>query len=428
MKNSNREVWVIGGQRIPFVKSNTTYDGINQQELLTQALKALVRKYGLEGQKVGEVALGAVLKHPRDFSLAREAVLGSGLDPHTPAFDLQKACGTGLTTTAMIANMISVGQIDVGIGGGSDTNSEPPLTAKRELVRRLLALQRAPSAPAKIAALFKLSPSLFWPEIPAVKEARTGLSMGESCELMVREWGITRAEQDQLAYESHAKAAKAYEAGFYDDMIVEFQGIKKDGILRADTTVEKLAKLKPAFAKDGKGTLTAGNSTPLSDGASAVLLSTPEYAKKKGWKGLARVVDYQSAAVDYVGGEGLLMAPTYAVADLLKRNNLQLQDFDYYEIHEAFAGQVLCNLKAWETESYCKEKLGWDKALGSIDRSKMNVNGSSLANGHPFAATGGRIVHTLAKLLSAKGSKGRGLISICTAAGMGVAMILETID
>jgi acetyl-CoA C-acetyltransferase len=426
MKNINRDVWVIGGQRIPFVKSNTVYDGINQQELLTQALRALVRKYGLEGEKVGEVALGAVLKHPRDFSLAREAVLGSGLDPHTPAFDLQKACGTGLTTTAMIANEICMGQIEVGIAGGSDTNSDPPLTAKRELVRRLLALQRAPNAAAKIAAALKLNPSLFWPEIPQVKEARTGLSMGESCELMVREWGISRLDQDQWAYESHHKAAKAFEAGFFDDMVIEYQGISKDGILRADTSVEKLAKLKPVFAKDGKGTLTAGNSTPLSDGASTVLLASPEYAQKKGWKGLAKVVDYQSAAVDYVGGEGLLMAPTYAVSELLKRNNLKLQDFDYYEIHEAFAGQVLCNLKAWETESYCREKLGQSQALGSIDRSKINVNGSSLANGHPFAATGGRIVHTLAKLLAAKG-KGRGLISICTAAGMGVAMILETI-
>ncbi|MNS85480.1 3-ketoacyl-CoA thiolase [compost metagenome] len=353
--------------------------------------------------------------------------MGSGLDPHTPAVDMQKACGTGLATTALIANAICMGQIDVGIGGGSDTNSEPPLTAKRELVRRLLALQRAPNAGAKIAALFKLNPALFWPEIPQVKEARTGLSMGESCELMVREWGISRQDQDQIAFESHQKAAKAYEAGFYDDMITEYQGIKKDGILRADTSMEKLAKLKPVFANDGKGTLTAGNSTPLSDGASAVLLASPDYTKKKGWTGLAKVIDYQSAAVDYVGGEGLLMAPTYAVSDLLKRNNLKLQDFDFYEIHEAFAGQVLCNLKAWETENYCKEKLGQPGALGKIDRTKLNVVGSSLANGHPFAATGGRIVHTAAKLLAAKGSPGRALISICTAAGMGVAMILETI-
>ncbi|MNK08028.1 3-ketoacyl-CoA thiolase [compost metagenome] len=427
MKNQNREVWVIGGQRIPFVKSQTIYDGIGQQEILTQALRALVTKYGLERQKVGEVVAGAVLKHPRDFSLVREAVLGSGLDPHTPAFDLQKACGTGLSAAAMIANEISIGQIDVGIAGGSDTNSEPPLTAKRELVVRLMNLQRAKSFGQKLGAAFALmKPSLFWPQIPAVKEARTGLSMGESCELMVREWGITREAQDQWAYESHHKASIAYEAGFFDDMMVEYKGIKKDGILRADTTVEKLGKLRPAFANDGKGTLTAGNSTPLSDGASAVLLSTPEYAKSKNWTGLARVVDYQSAAVDYVGGEGLLMAPTYAVSELLKRNNLKLQDFDFYEIHEAFAGQVLCTLKAWESEKYCQEKLGVSQALGSIDRAKINVKGSSLAVGHPFAATGGRIVHTLAKLLHEKG-KGRGLISICTAGGQGVAMILEAI-
>lgn len=428
MRNINREVWLIGGRRIPFVKSNSTYDGISQQEILTQSLSSLVEKYGLRGEIVGEVALGAVLKHPRDFSLAREAVLGSGLDPHTPAFDLQKACGTGLTAAAMIANQISVGQIDVGIAGGSDTNSEPPLTAKRELVRRLLNLQRARSFGQRLGAIFKLmSPKLFWPDIPAVQEARTGLSMGESCELMAREWGITRADQDQLAYESHKKAAQAQADGFYDDMIVEYKGIKKDGILRADTTVEKLATLRPAFSKDGKGTLTAGNSTPLSDGSSAVLLSSPEYARKKGWEPLAKVVDYQSTAVDFVHGEGLLMAPTYAVAQLLKRNNLNLQDFDFYEIHEAFAAQVLCTLKAWESEKYCKERLGWDRALGSIDRSKMNVVGSSLANGHPFAATGGRIVHTLGKLLKAKG-KGRGLISICTASGMGVAMILEAVE
>jgi acetyl-CoA C-acetyltransferase len=339
---------------------------------------------------------------------------------------MQRACGTGLDTVIAVGNKIALGQIEAGIGGGSDTTSDVPIAVSKKLRRRLLNANMAKSFGQRIGALLKgFSFSELKPEFPGVAEPRTGKSMGESCEQMAKEWKITRADQDQLAFESHKKAAAAYERGFYKDLVVPFRGIDKDNILRADTTLEKLATLKPAFDKtSGQGTLTAGNSTNLSDGASAALLASEDWAKENGLEVQAYLVDSQVAAVDFVHGEGLLMAPAWAVSQLLARNNLTLQDFDFYEIHEAFAAQVLCTLKAWESEEFCKTKLGRDKAMGSIDRNKLNVVGSSLAMGHPFAATGARIVATAAKLLKEKGS-GRVLISVCTAGGMGVAAIVE---
>jgi acetyl-CoA C-acetyltransferase len=424
--SSTRRVAILGGVRIPFCRNNTAYFDVGNLGLSTVVLGGLVEKFQLQGQILGEVAMGAVLKHSSDFNLAREATLSSGLSPHTPGITITRACGTGLDALITVANKIAVGQIEAGIGGGSDTTSDVPIAVSKKLRRRLLDLNRARTLGERIKAALKgFSLGEFKPEFPGVAEPRTGKSMGESCEDMAKTWGITREDQDRLAYESHQKAAAAYTRGFFSDLVMPFRGLERDNILRPDTSLEKLATLKPAFDKrSGKGTLTAGNSTNLSDGASAALLASEDWAKANGKEIQAYLADAQVAAIDFVGGEGLLMAPAWAVAQLLKRNNLKLQDFDFYEIHEAFAAQVLCTLKAWESEEFCKTKLGMDGALGAIDRSKLNVVGSSLALGHPFAATGARIVATAAKLLKEKG-QGRVLISICTAGGMGVAAIVE---
>lgn len=420
-----RPVAVLGGVRIPFCRNNTAYADVGNLGMSIRTLGALVERFGLHGAQLGEVALGAVLKHASDWNLGREATLSSGLSPLTPGITMQRACGTSLDTVIAVANKIALGQIEAGIGGGSDTTSDVPIAVSKRFRRRLLDLNRARTAAERLAALKGFSPRELVPEFPGVTEPRTGKSMGEHCEKMAREWQISRADQDRLACESHHKAAAAYERGFYADLVVPFRGVQRDNILRPDTSVEKLAALKPAFDRtSGQGTLTAGNSTPLTDGASAALLASEDWAKERGLPIHAWLVDAQVAAVDFVHGEGLLMAPAWAVAQLLRRNGLSLQDFNFYEIHEAFAAQVLCTLKAWEDETFCRERLGWDGALGPIDRARLNVVGSSLALGHPFAATGARIVATAAKLLAEKG-KGRALISICTAGGMGVAAILE---
>ena len=420
-----RRVAIIGGVRIPFCRNNTAYHDVGNLGMSIKTLGALVEKFKLHGEVLGEVAMGAVLKHSGDWNLGREAALSSGLSPATPGITLQRACGTGLDTVITVANKIALGQIEAGIGGGSDTTSDVPIVVSKRLRRRLLDANMARSFGARLKAFKGFAFKEFKPEFPGVGEPRTGKSMGEHCELMAKEWHITREAQDALAAASHKNAAAAYERGFYADLVAPFRGLERDNILRPDTSVEKLATLKPAFDKtSGQGTLTAGNSTPLTDGASAALLASEDWAKAHDLEIQAYLVDAQVAAVDFVHGEGLLMAPAWAVAQLLKRNNLTLQDFDFYEIHEAFAAQVLCTLKAWEDEDFCKTKLGASGALGSIDRSKLNVVGSSLALGHPFAATGARIVATAAKLLKEKGS-GRALISICTAGGMGVAAIVE---
>lgn len=419
-----RPVAIIGGSRTPFTKSFTNYARTSNKELMIATLQNLVDKFKLQGVQLGDVALGAVMKNAEDWNMTRESVLKSGLHPHTPGYDVQRACGTGLETTAQIALKIASGQIESGIGGGCDTNSDIAGVLTHELSWALMDAQKSPTLLGKLKKLAAIKPQNIIPKFPIVQEPQTGLSMGEHTELMVKEWKITREAQDQLAYESHQKAWAAYEKNFFNDLIFEYKGVTKDTILRPDTTLEKLARIKPAFDFSGSGTLTAGNSTALTDGASAVLLGSTDFADKYKLPILAYFVDAEYSAVDFVEGEGLLMAPTYAIANLLKRNELTLQDFDFYEIHEAFAGQVLCTLRALESTEYCTKKLGLPGALGKIDRTKLNVNGSSLALGHPFAATGGRIIATLAKLLAEKGS-GRGLISICTAGGMGVAAIIE---
>jgi acetyl-CoA C-acetyltransferase len=420
-----RRVAILGGVRIPFCRNNTAYHDVGNLGMSIKTLGAVVEKFKLHGEVLGEVAMGAVLKHSSDWNLGREAALSSGLSPLTPGITLQRACGTGLDTVVTVANKIALGQIEAGIGGGSDTTSDVPIVVGKRLRRRLLDANMARSLGARLKAFKGFAFKELTPEFPGVGEPRTGKSMGEHCELMAKQWGITREAQDALAAASHRNAAAAYERGFYTGLVAPFRGLERDNILRPDTSEEKLATLKPAFDKSsGQGTLTAGNSTPLTDGASAALLSSEDWAREHGLPVQAYLVDAQVAAVDFVHGEGLLMAPAWAVAQLLKRNNLRLQDFDFYEIHEAFAAQVLCTLKAWEDDEFCRTKLGAEAALGSIDRAKLNVVGSSLALGHPFAATGARIVATAAKLLEEKGS-GRALISICTAGGMGVAAIVE---
>jgi acetyl-CoA C-acetyltransferase len=420
-----RRVAVIGGNRIPFARSNTVYTNASNQDMLTAALDGLVERYGLVGERVGEFAAGAVLKHSRDFNLARETVLGSKLSPDTPAYDVQQACDTGIQAAVLVANKIALGKIESGIAGGADTTSDAPLAVGDKLRKILLEANRAKDAKGRVAALLKIRPHDLAPDQPRNSEPRTGLSMGDSQAITTKEWGITREAQDELAVASHQNLAKSYDEGWQDDLITPFLGVTRDNNLRADSSLDKLAKLKPVFGKGEGATMTAANSTPLSDGASTVLLASEDEAEKHGWTPLAYFVDYETAAVDYVSGaEGLLMAPAYAVPRMLARQGLTLQDFDFYEIHEAFAGQVLTTLAAWEDPNFCKERLGLDAPLGSIDRSKLNVKGSSLATAHPFAATGGRIIANLAKLLHEKGS-GRGLISICAAGGQGVVAILE---
>src|SRR5215472_13990717 len=419
-----RRVAIVGGVRIPFARSYTVYATTSNQEMLTAAFRAVVERFKLQGERLGDVAAGAVIKHSRDYSLTRESVLGVGLDPQTPGLDMQRACGTSLEAAIDLGNKIALGQIEAGIAGGTDSISDAPIVYPRSYQQLLLASFRGRTAWQRLSPFLGLRLRHFKPVLPAVVEPRTGLSMGQSTELMAKQWHITRADQDQLAYDSHLKAASAWRARFYDDLVVPYLGLKTDNNVRADTTLEKLARLRPSFAADG--TLTAGNSTPLTDGASAVLLATPEWAAKRGLPVLAYLTHGKAWAVDFASGrEGLLMAPTYAVPAMLRDAGRALQDFDYYEIHEAFAAQVLCTLKAWESADYCRDVLGLPAALGSIDRARLNVKGGSVALGHPFAATGTRIVATLAKLLAADASASRGLISVCTAGGMGVSAILE---
>lgn len=422
-----RPVYIAGSARIPFVKSMTTYFNLKREELMITSLQGLIDKLHLQGKIIGDVGLGAVMNSSFDWNLSRECVLGTTLDPHTPGYTLQRACGTSLEATLQIALKIANYQINNGIAAGVDTNSDLPIMLRRSLAHKLLSLYNAKKFADKLKILASLRLADFKPEYPAVVEPRTHLSMGEHCERMVKEWKISREAQDELSLQSHLRGVAAYNEGFYNDLVLPYMELKRDGTLRSDTTLEKLAKLKPVFDTTGKGTLTAGNSSPLTDGAAAVYLTSAESAKESNHPLLARFVDAEVAAVDFVHGEGLLMAPTIAVSKLLKRNNLTLQDFDFYEIHEAFAGQVLCTLKAWESKEYCSHVLHRDAPLGPIDRNKMNVKGGSVALGHPFAATGARMVGSLAKILFQNGS-GRGLISICTAGGMGVAAILEAVN
>jgi acetyl-CoA C-acetyltransferase len=422
---SPRRVAIVGGTRIPFARGNGAYAQVGNQEMLTAVLHALAEKYGLLGQRIDEVAAGAVMKHSSQWNLTREAVLGSGLAAETPGLDLQRACGTGLEAAIALGNKIALGQIDCAIAGGVDTVSDPPVVYPKSFQQLLLRSYRGRSFGQRMGPWFGLRPSTLKPVLPGVAEPRTGLSMGEHTELMVKTWGITRTEQDQLALDSHKNAAAAYAAGFYSDLVTSYLGLAQDNNIRSDTSLEKLAKLRPSFDSSSAGTLTAGNSTPMTDGASAVLLCTEAWARERNLPVLAFLSYGKVAAVDYVEKkEGLLMAPAYAVPRMLADANLKLQDFDFYEIHEAFAGQVLCTLKAWTDPEYCRDKLRLQDVLGTIDRSKLNIKGGSVAIGHPFAATGTRIVPTLAKILDENKAK-RGLISICTAGGMGVTAILE---
>jgi acetyl-CoA C-acetyltransferase len=424
-----RRVAIIGGNRIPFVRGHTAYKHASNMDMLSAAMKGLVQRFSLEGERIGEVAAGAVMKHSSDFNLTREATLNSGLSLETPAYDVQQACATGLEAAILVANKIALGQIDSAIAGGTDSSSDAPIAVNEEYRQMLLELNRAKSLGERLKTLLKFRPRFIAPNIPANAEPRTGLSMGQHCELMAKQWGISREAQDQLTYNSHQNLIAAYDSGFFDDLISPFNGMEKDGIMR-NTPLDKLAKLKPAFDREsGQGTLTAANSTTLTDGAATVLLASEDWAQERNLPVQAYLTFSEAAAVDFhsqgENSEGLLMAPAYAVPRLLERAGLSLQDFDFYEIHEAFAAQVLCTLEAWESANFCKEKLGLEAPLGSIDRSKLNVKGSSVATGHPFAATGARIIATLAKTIHENGG-GRGLISICAAGGQGVTAIVES--
>ncbi len=418
------KVAVVGGSRIPFCRAHSAYREYSNQDLMTAALSGLVNSCDLKGQTLGEVALGAVIKHSKDWNLARESVIDSGLSIRTPALDLQRACGTSIEATIMIANKIALGQIEAGIAGGTDSISDAPIVYPDGYRRILLDTHSSHSLLGRISPWLRLRPKHFIPELPGVKEPRTGLSMGESTEITAKEWEVQREHQDQLALSSHIKAAAAYDAGWYDDLVMPFADVEEDNNIRRDSTFEKLSALKPVFDKTDDGTMTAGNSTPLTDGSAAVLLASDDWANRKNLPVMAYLTFAKAAAIDFIEEEGLLMAPAYAVSDMLKQADLQLQDFDFYEIHEAFAAQTIATLKAWQSEEFCRRKLGRNEALGPIDLSRLNVKGGSIAIGHPFAATGARVIGTMAKLLQEKGS-GRGLVSVCTAGGMGVCAIME---
>ena len=417
-------VAVVGGSRIPFCRSHSVYRDCTNQDLMVAALQGIVNKLDLKGQTLGDVALGAVIKHSSDWNLARECVIDSGLSLRTPAVDLQRACGTSIEAAIMIANKIALGQIEAGIAGGTDTVSDAPIVYPGDFRKILLDIHRSRSPVERVKQLFRIRPKHFKPEFPGVEEPRTGLSMGESTEITAKQWNVQREHQDQLALSSHIKAAGAYDAGWYDDLVVPFEGAEEDNNIRRDTTFEKLSALKPVFDRSGEGTMTAGNSTPLTDGAAAVCLASEDWARTKNLPIMAYLTFAKASAVNFIDSEGLLMAPAYAVSDMLKQANLTLQDFDFYEIHEAFAAQTIATLKAWQAEDFCRTKLGRNEPMGPIDLARLNVKGGSIAIGHPFAATGARIIATMAKLLQEKGS-GRGLISVCTAGGMGVSAIME---
>lgn len=419
-----RRVAVVGGLRIPFCRAHSIYTDCSNQDMMTATMTALVNKYDLKGQTLGDVALGAVIKHSKDWNLARECAIGAGLSLRTPGVDMQRACGTSIEACINIANKIALGQIDVGIAGGTDSISDAPIVFSDKFRALLLASARGRSFGQKLKPWLSLRPGHLKPQLPGVIEPRTGLSMGQSAEITAKDLEVSREHQDQLALASHMKAAAAYDTGFYDDLVIPFKGVEEDNNIRRDTTFEKLQALKPVFDKSETGTMTAGNSTPLTDGAAAVLLASEEWAKQKNLPIIAYLTHCKVAAVNFVGVEGLLMAPAYAVSDMLKDADLQLQDFDFYEIHEAFASQVIATLKAWQSEQFCRDRLGRNHAMGPIELAKLNVKGGSLAMGHPFAATGARIVSTMAKMLHEKGS-GRGLISVCAAGGMGVTAIME---
>ena len=424
---SMRRVAVLGGSRIPFCRSHTAYAELTNLDMLIAALGGLVDRFSLHGAHIDEVVGGAVVTHAKDWNLAREAVIGSALAPTTPGITMMQACGTSLQGSLGLAAKIATGQIESGIALGTDTTSDAPVVLQRKFAQRLIKASRARGFGQKAAVFKGFAPGELAPQPPSTSEPRTGLSMGEHCELMAKEWGITREDQDLLAYQSHKKAAAAYDEGFMDDLVVPCAGVYRDNNIREDISLEKMAELKPVFDRSGSGTITAANSTPLTDGAATVLLASEEWAKSRGIPVQAYLTVGRTSAVDFVQREGLLMAPTVAVSDLLRQTGVALQDFDYYEIHEAFAAQVLATLKAWESEDYCRRRLGREPPLGPIDRGKLNVKGSSIAFGHPFAATGARILAVLAKLLHSGGGR-RGLISICTAGGMGVAAVLEGVN
>jgi acetyl-CoA C-acetyltransferase len=424
MSNDLRRIALVGGSRIPFCRSNTVFANKTNMDMLSAAIQGLVDRFALDGVQPDEVIAGAVTTHSKDWNLAREAVLSTSLSPLTPGITLQQACGTSLQAAMMIGAKIAAGQIECGIAAGTDTTSDPPITFGRKFSQRLVKMGAARSGKQRLQAFKGFRPSELKPVLPANGEPRTGLSMGQHCERMAREWGISREAQDLLAVDSHLNAAAAYDAGFFDEIVAPWGGVSRDNNMRPDSSVEKLAGLRTVFSKADDATLTAGNSTPLTDGAAAVLLASEDWAREKGLPVQAYITASRTSAIDFVNDEGLLMAPTVAVSEMLSMNGLSLQDFDFYEIHEAFAAQVLCSLAAWESEAYCRDRLGLDGALGTIDREKLNVKGSSLAVGHPFAATGARILGTLGQILEENGG-GRGLISVCTAGGMGVAAILE---
>jgi acetyl-CoA C-acetyltransferase len=420
----SKRVAIVGGTRIPFCRSHSVYADCSNQEMMTATLNGLVQKYDLKGQTIGDVVLGAVIKHSKDWNLARECVIGSGLSLRTPGVDMQRACGTSIEACINIANKIALGQIEAGIAGGVDSISDAPIVYSDGFRKIAMASYRGRSFFSKLAPWFRLKPKYLAPQYPAVTEPRTKLSMGESMEITAKEFDVTREHQDQLALASHLKAAAAYDEGFYEDLVIPFRDVEEDNNIRRDTSFEKLKSLKPVFDRSAAGTLTAGNSTPLTDGAAAVLLASEEWAERKNLPVSAYLTHCKVAAVNFIAGDGLLMAPVYAVSDMLRQADMALQDFDFYEIHEAFAAQTIATLKAWQSEQFCRERLGRNRPLGPIDLAKLNVKGGSIAIGHPFAATGARVIANMAKLLHKKGS-GRGLVSVCTAGGMGVTAILE---
>ncbi|GIV32821.1 MAG: acetyl-CoA acetyltransferase [Chitinophagales bacterium] len=425
MKNKN--IVIIDGCRTPFLRAGTDYKDLMSYQLGAFAIRGLLNKTGLDAQHVDSVVYGTVIANVKTSNVAREAALVAGLHPSTPCHTVTLACISANRAIASGIEQIISGQAQVVIAGGVDCVSDSPILFNKPMRKKLMSAQKLKGTGAILRFILSLRPKDFVPEAPAIAEYITNRIMGYDCELLASKFKVTREEQDEYAVRSHQLAAKAHEEGLLNDEIVkvelppDFKPITFDNGVRGDTTLDKVRTLQPAFIKK-YGTITAASSSFLTDGATALLITTEERAQQLGLKPKARVVDYAFSGQDLF--EELLLGPAYATAKVLKKTGLTLEQMDVIEFHEAFAGQILSNIKALASETFCREKLGWDRAVGQVDMKKFNLWGGSLSLGHPFGATGARLATTAANRLIKEGGK-YALLAACAAGAHGHAMILE---
>ncbi|MEM9188659.1 MAG: acetyl-CoA C-acyltransferase FadI [Myxococcota bacterium] len=428
-RNGNgKRVAVVAGLRTPFAKQGTAYKDVSALDLGKLAVTELLQRTGVEPSEIGQVVYGQVVPSLSGPNIAREIVLGTGMPQDIEAYSVSRACATSYQSTVNVAESILAGSVDCGIAGGSDSASDVPIAVSKKLADALVTASKARTLPDRLRAFKNLKPKDLIPVPPALKEMSTGLTMGESAEKMAKENGISRADQDAYAHRSHTRTAKAWNDGRFADEVMtvyvppKYKGsIGEDNLVRKDSTLEGYEKLRPVFDRK-HGSVTAGNSSPLTDGASALLLMREDKAKALGFDVLGFIRSYSFAALDPRGQ--LLMGPSYATPIALDRAGIELSDIDLVDMHEAFAAQILSNTQAFESDAFAREKLGRKKRIGEIDWDKFNVNGGSIAIGHPFAATGARqITQTLHELKRRGG--GLGLVTACAAGGLGAAMVLE---